>query len=99
MSMLDSKEQVTFELLTLSREAGEPDNPWDKINNHYFLYYDYGYQTVCVDFEWERRYSTIYFPTEADVDNAIAEVGIDRIIKYYFGITDQEGEPDDGNQD
>lgn len=39
MSMIDSKEQVTFELLTLSREAGEPDNPWDKIRNHYFLYY------------------------------------------------------------
>lgn len=64
----------------------EPDWKIRGYRDKYVLAYNHYSEEIvyCTD-TWRQR-DNIYFETEADVKNAIEQVGEDRILKFLFGV-------------
>lgn len=73
--------------------AKEHNNPekeeWDGRNNHYSIYYDiklYSIRIVANNSYYLCSQNQIYFTSREVLQDAIKEIGEDRIKKYYFGM-------------
>lgn len=86
-----AQEEVTRrEMLTrwkrLSIEAGEEENPWDEISDHWFVFYDCGMQSLMHSTYCIVRTGDIFFPTKESLTAAIAELGEENVKKYILGV-------------
>lgn len=82
------KLKVERELMQYAKEYNNPEKEdWDRFNNHYYIYYDFELYSIGIAY---RRYcfsqNQIYFTSREVLQDAIKEIGEDRIKKYYFGI-------------
>lgn len=70
----------------LKEFAFEPD--WEDNNqDKYVLAYNHMRKEIDYDVaHWVVQSNNIYFETGADVENAIKQVGEDRILKFLFGV-------------
>lgn len=87
-----TKEEAEFEVerlkvvAELKEFAFEPDWKIRGYRDKYVLAYNhYSEELVYCTDTWRQR-DNIYFETEADVENAIKQVGEDRILKFLFGV-------------
>lgn len=70
----------------LSIEAGEEENPWDGKKCHWHCYTDVCGGELHFSFAALYRANGIYFPTEASLKAAIAELGEDNVKKYILNV-------------
>lgn len=96
-NVFKTKEDAEFAIerqkvkVELQRYADEHNNPekeeWDGINTHYSIYYDI--QPYSIGIRSTRcclSQNQIYFTPIEVLQDAINEIGEDRIKKYYFGM-------------
>lgn len=90
----ESKEKAEFEverlkvIAELKRFAEEHNEPFDwndRITVHYMAY-DYLEKKVCIYFTVDIKSNDIYFSSEEIAQQAIKEIGEERIKKYYLGV-------------
>ena len=78
--------KIRQQLQELSRKAGEAENEWNGDQIHFFLSYDFEAGKIFADFAWDECHGDVYFPTRESAREAIAIIGVERLIKYWFGI-------------
>lgn len=70
----------------LSLDAGEAENPWDCEHEHFFALWNCVAQkleTVSNEFSICEK---TYFPSEASLKDAIADLGEENVKKYILGV-------------
>ena len=70
---------------------------WDTINSHYYIYWDCENECLDVLFEWDQRADLIYFPSADAAQDAIKQLGEERIARYYLGVDLDELSPKEGD--
>lgn len=70
----------------LSIEAGELENPWNKISMHHYAYY--GTESKGIEFTYLKcmHGMEIYFPTREGCENAVKTIGEENFKEYILGI-------------
>ena len=87
------KMMVKAELERYAREHNDPKKEeWNGDNSHYSIGFDYVNSKIYICHVYETQYDEIYFTSEKIAENAIAEIGEKRIIKYLFGVDYEEDE-------
>ena len=87
------KMKVKVELERYMQEYNDPElKEWNSKNDHYYIRFDYYWSTISVDFVRGDKYNDISFTSKEIAENAIAEIGEKRIIKYLFGVDCEEDE-------
>lgn len=76
----------------LAIEAGELDNPWDYVHEHWCVYYSVETGKLGAVFASTVYDGAIYFPSMKLLGKAIKELGEENVIKYICGIRDYKGE-------
>ena len=79
--------KIRRQLKMLSEEAGESANQWDGDQTHFFISYSFETGEIIADFVWDECHGDIYFPTRESAENAIEKIGVEPLIKYWFGIS------------
>ena len=84
------KLKVIAELKRFALEHNEPID-WNNVKqNKYFIYFYYKDEMIDVDFWQTLKHNDIYFTSEELAQQAIKEIGEDKIKKYYLGVEDDE---------
>lgn len=78
---------------------GDDPTVWDTINSHYYIYWDCENECLDVLFEWDQRADLIYFPSAEAAQDAIKQLGAERIARYLFDIDPAQSEDKDGGAD
>ena len=79
--------------------TGDDPTVWDTINSHYYIYWDCESECLEVLFEWDQRADLIYFPSAEAAQDAIKQLGAERIARYLFDIDPAQFEDKDGGAD
>lgn len=81
-----------FKVALEMRRYVEKNRPWDNITQHFQLMYDFADGKVFIvrNYFGKIKVNDIYFENEAQAKKCINAVGVDRIIKYYFGVNKDE---------
>ena len=87
------KMMVKTELERYAREHNDPSlEEWNTYNNHYFITCDTDASCLEVSYRACERSAIIYFTSKEIAEDAIKEIGEQRIIKYLFGVDCEEDE-------
>ena len=79
--------------------TGDDPTVWDTINSHYYIYWDCENECLEVLFEWDQRADLIYFPSAEAAQDAIKQLGAERIARYLFDVEPAQSEDKDGGAD
>lgn len=69
-------------------ELSDDDQPWDLEKIHYGIFYDHERRAVAVVTYVAFQHGSYYFKTIESAYNALAQIGEDRLKKYYFKVED-----------
>lgn len=89
-----AEEEVTCrKMLTkwkrLSIESGEDENPWNNINGHWTVCYNYYAKEIDSSAVFQNcKYEEVYFSTKDSLLTAIKELGEDNVKRYILGVRD-----------
>lgn len=89
---IDFKEKAEFKkekmiILEQMKEYAEPEDAvWNSQKEHWNIAYDVERNKVVILHQIVFKSDSIYFATIEDAERCIAEVGEDRIKKYYCGM-------------
>lgn len=85
-------EEAIFERERRKVEAilNKYSRPFTKYKRNYYIYYDYGMDEVAIDIYRTVTDGIPYFESEEVAQKVIDEIGENRLIKYWFGVKDDE---------
>lgn len=83
------KLKVITELKRFALEHNEGEIDWsDKEQDKYFMYYSYISFKIIIDYTTTSKRTTTYFTSREIAEQAIKEIGEERLKKYYFEVND-----------
>lgn len=74
------------ERLNVIKELKQYARPFKKDQYNYYIYYNYIFNEVRVEFSIYNLDNNLYFKSEKAALKAIEEIGEERIKKYYFKV-------------
>lgn len=82
------KLKVITELKRFALEHNEGEIDWNTRKKNFYIYYSYYINRIDIDFATHMRESIVYFTSREIAEQAIQEIGEERLKKYYFEVNE-----------
>ena len=82
------RQKVITELKRYALEHNEGEIDWNTRKKNFYIYYSYYINRIDIDFATHMRESIVYFTSREIAEQAIQEIGEERLKKYYFEVND-----------
>ena len=80
------KLKVIAELKHFAEEHNKPIDWKDSRQEKWNISYSYDYENIAYNFVYTIKQSDIYFSSEKIAQNAVEQIGEERVKKYYLGV-------------